>query len=455
MEINPGIFKAYDIRGVYGQDFDDEMALRLGMAFAELRKNEIGRREGISIVVASDMRVSSPALKKSLIDGLVASGIKVIDIGLASTPTFYFAVASFGYDGGILVSASHNPKEYNGFKMVRDKALPVSKDSGMYILRDMVMDFVPASSTDKGSVELRGDILKAQIERDLQYADSSKIKPFKVVIDPANSMGAQYFDELFRHLPCEIVRMYWELDGTFPNHEADPLKMENMDDLGRKVVETGADLGIATDGDGDRIFFVDNTGKPLDPGITRAILCKIFLNENPGSKIAYDIRPGRITLDTIEENGGIPIVTRVGHSLIKELAIKEGCVFAGESSGHFFLNMSDGCYEVPVIVTLKILEELSLSGISFSEYIRPYQKYHHSGEINSKVADALEKISQIKEKYSDGRINELDGITIEYDDWWFNVRSSNTEPLLRLNLEAKSEELMQVKRDEVLGIIRT
>lgn len=454
MNVNPGIFKAYDIRGIYGQDYDEEMAYNLGLAYCQMRKQELPDKAKLQIVVGADMRLSSPQLKERLIKGLVDGGVDVVDIGLASTPTFYFAVANFSYDGGILVSASHNPKEYNGFKMVRSKAVPISKDTGMFTLRDLVMGGELPKYENSGTVIKRNDVLAEQIKHDLSYAVLNKINNFKIAIDPANSMGSTYFDEMFKELPAEITRINWELDGSFPAHEADPFKDENLQQLSEKVRKVGADLGIATDGDGDRIFFIDNEGSPVEPGITRAILCKIFLRENPGAKICYDIRPGKITRDTIEENGGVPIVTRVGHSLIKEQAIKEGAVFAGESSGHFFLNMADGCYEVPVIVTLKILEELSNSGSTFAEYVKPYKRYFHSGEINSKVEVISIKIEELKNKYSDGEINELDGITITYDDFWFNVRGSNTEPLLRLNLEAKTKELMEQKRDEVLGLIR-
>ena len=456
IQTNPGIFKAYDIRGIFDQDFDENMAYQLGLAFSEMRKNEL-KKENINIVAGCDMRLSSPILKKKLIEGLTDGGANVIDIGLASTPTFYFAVAHYGYDGGILVTASHNPKEYNGFKLVREKAIPVSKDTGIFELRDMILNYPPSERGARrvnGSVSQKENILADQVEHDLTYANLQNIKPLKIVIDPANAMGAQYFEEFFKHLPCKVIKMNWELDGSFPNHEADPFKHENVADLCKKVIEEKADLGIATDGDGDRIFFVDDKGEPVEPGITRAILCKIFLRGNPGAKIAYDIRPGHITLDSILENGGTPIVTRVGHSLIKEQAIKENAIFAGESSGHFFLNMAEGCYEVPLIVTLKILEELSSYEGKFSDYILPYKKYSHSGEINSRVESIEDKIKEIKEKYQDGQLNELDGITIEYQDYWFNVRASNTEPLLRLNLEARTKELMEEKRDEILNLIR-
>jgi len=453
MQVNSNIFKAYDIRGIYGQDFDDQTAYDLGLAFSQMRKKE-RQKDELQIVVGSDMRLSSPQLKENLIKGLVDGGMKVINIGLAPTPTFYFAVAHYGYDGGILVSASHNPKEYNGFKITREKAIPLSSDTGMYDLRDLVVGGNLQKAEKSGEVLQKEGILSDQVFRDLGFADITKIKNLKIVIDTANAMGIPYFDELFKHLPCEIIRMNWQLDGSFPVHEADPLKPENMEALCQKIKETGADLGIATDGDGDRIFFADDQGERLEPGITRAILCKLFLREKPGSKIAYDIRPGRITPDTIVANGGIPIVTRVGHSLIKEQGIKEGAYFAGESSGHFFLNMEDGCYEVPLIVTLKILQELSESGQKLSDYIKPYKKYFSSGEINTKVSHVKAKIAEVKNNYSDGQQNEIDGISVEYPDWWFNLRGSNTEPLIRLNVEAKNKELMEQKRDKLLNLIR-
>ena len=453
MNIDPNIFKAYDIRGIYGQNLDEEMAYKLGLAYCKMRGDELNKVK-MQIVVGADMRLSSPTLKENLMKGLVDGGADVIDIGLSSTPTFYFAVAHYNYDGGILVSASHNPKEYNGFKIVRNRAIPVSKDSGMFTLRDLVIENKFEKAEAQGKITKKDGVLEDQIKHDLSFANLSNIKKFKIVIDPANAMGILYFNELFKNIPTDLVKMNWDLDGTFPSHEADPFKSENVEDLCKKVVEEKADLGIATDGDGDRIFFIDNNGNQIDPGITRAILCKVFLSENPGAKIAYDIRPGKITRDIIIENGGIPIVTPVGHSLIKEQSVKEGAVFAGESSGHFFVNMDEGCYEVPLIVTLKILEELSKSGKILSDYIAPYQRYVHSGEINSKVKSTVEKIETIKRQYADGEQNILDGITVEYPDWWFNVRPSNTEPLLRLNLEAKTRELMEEKRDELLALIR-
>lgn len=453
---NPEIFKAYDIRGIYGVDLDEETAYRLGRAYCEMRKAELADKKEITVVAGKDMRLSSEALSKKLIEGLLDGGFNVVDIGLVSTPTFYFAVAHYGYDGGIIVSASHNPKEWNGFKLVREKALPISKDSGIFSLRDLVVSEKTFEETaKKGLLSQKEAVVEAMTEEQIALAQPAELKtPLKVVIDPANSMGATYFEALSKKLNWDLVRMNWDLDGTFPNHEADPLKEENMLDLCSKVKEVGADLGISTDGDGDRIFFVDNQGETIEPGIIRAILSKIFLKENPGATIAYDIRPGRITLDTILSQGGRPVVTPVGHSLIKAIAIKEKAVFAGESSGHFFINMKEGCYEVPLIITMKLINEVLGSGKTFSEYIQPYKKYFPSGEINSTVENVTAKIAEIKEKFSNGEQNELDGITVEYPDWWFNVRGSNTEPKIRLNLEARTKGKMTEGVKEVLGVIR-
>jgi phosphomannomutase len=453
MTTSPAVFKAYDIRGVYGTDFDEELAYRLGLAFAIMRSQELGR-PGPKLVVARDMRLSSPSLQEALIKGLVDGGAQVVNIGMASTPTFYFAVSNYNYDGGIQVSASHNPKEYNGFKMVRERSLPVGEGTGMEDVKKLVLSDSLAPVDTKGSVTEQEGVINDHVAHDLEFVDVADLQPFKIVIDPANAMGIQYFDELFIHLPGQVVKMNWELDGTFPAHEADPFKPANIAFLEEAVKNNQADFGIATDGDADRIFFVDNEGKAVEPGIIRAVLAKIFLEERPAAKIAYDIRPGRITPETILKHGGNPIVTRVGHSLIKAQAIREGAYFAGESSGHFFLNMPEGCYEVPMIVALKIMAELSKSGLTMAEYIKPYHKYFHSGEINSTVADVSSRLVAIKEHFAAGTINELDGVTIEFQDFWFNVRPSNTEPLLRLNLEAISPEIMEAKRDEVLAVIR-
>jgi len=454
MITKPEVFKAYDLRGIYGLDFDEELAYKLGLVFAAWLRRTLNQ-SAVGVVVASDSRLSSPVLKQELTRGLAAGGAKVVDIGLAPTPTFYFAVAHYHYDGGIQVSASHNPKEYNGFKVVGRGAKPLGRDSGLEDLKEAVLANEPAPVARAGQVEGRADVLADQVEHDWSLAHTELIKPLSVVVDTANAMGALYFDELFKRLPCRLTKMNWQLDGNFPAHPADPFKRENLVALCREVVSRHADLGISTDGDADRIFFVTEKGQPVPADITRAILCRLFLADNPGAKIGYDIRPGRITRETIQECGGQPVLTRVGHTLIKDQMLKEKIYFAGESSGHFFLNMSEGCYEVPLVVTLKILAALSKSGQTFSDYIKPYEKYWHSGEINQRVSDPADKIALVKATYADGRQNELDGISVEYDDYWFNVRASNTEPLLRLNLEAVSREIMEKKRDALLTLLRS
>ncbi len=456
MNINPNIFKAYDIRGIYQKDFGDYFAYQLGLAYVALRHQDsdvAGKK--MQIVVGCDMRLSSPDLKKALIEGLTAGGANVIDIGLCSTPTFYFAVANFSYDGGLMVSASHNPAEWNGFKMVRAKAVPISGDTGMEFLKEKILQGDLKEASNQGTIIERYNVLSEQLKHDLQMADLEKIKPLKVVADTANGMGGQYLEALFNYLPCELIKMNFALDGSFPVHEADPLKAENVADLEQMVISEQADLGIAIDGDGDRVFFVDNSGKVINQSIIRGILAKLFLKDKPGAKIGYDVRPGKITEDMIIKNGGVPMVTRVGHSLIKEQMLKEGAYFAGESSGHFFLNMEMGCFEVPMVVILKLLMEFSDSSKSVAEQLEPYYKYFNSGEINSDVQDKEKVFRLLEEKYSDAEINKLDGVTITYPDWWFNVRASNTENKMRLNLEATRQGLMEEKRDEVLDIIRS
>ncbi|PLX22041.1 phosphomannomutase/phosphoglucomutase [Candidatus Parcubacteria bacterium] len=455
MKINPSIFKAYDIRGVYKEDFDEEMAYKLGRAYGQLRKKELDKRN-LNIVVGSDMRLSSPVLKEKLIEGLLDEGLTVVDIDLSSTPSFYFAVSYYSYDGGVLVSASHNPGQYNGFKMVRSKAVPLSGDTGILTLRDMVLENDFGEKISGGESIKKEGVLADQIKVRLKMANPENIKKMKIVIDPANAMGAQYFDELFKYLPCELVRINWDLDGTFPAHEADPLKPENMQELCAAVKKEKADLGISTDGDGDRIFFVDNEGEIVESGVTKAFLSKIFLEGNAGKKIGHDIRPGKITEDVIRENGGIPVPTKIGHSLIKEQALREDIFFSTEATGHFYFNMKDeGCYEVPTLITLKVLEELSRGEETMAEHANKYRKYFHSGEHNSIVDDPEKIMQNIKTKYSKGEINELDGIYIAFPEYWFSIRKSNTEPLLRLNLEAVDKKTMEEKRDEILNLINS
>jgi phosphomannomutase len=450
-KINEGVFKAYDIRGIYPTEIDEDFAYKLGRGFATfvLEKNP----EAKSIVLSSDMRLSSPALRSQVERGLLDSGMNVIDVGLSSTPTFYFAVAYYGYDAGIQVSASHNPKEYNGFKMVLKGAFPVSKNSGIMRIKDLMIAEEFSRRDDKGIVYKEENVLADLANEQLANIDMEKIEKFKIVIDASSAMGALDMEEFFKHVPGEVVKLNFELDGNFPSHQADPMKEENTAQLREEVVRQRADFGIIIDGDADRYFFVDENGELLRQEILRGIMAQIELRRNPGCVVCYDVRPGKITGDMIEKMKGDSIVTPVGHSLIKEIMIENDAAFGGESSGHYFYREHYGTFEMPFLLVARFLQFLSAEKKPFSEVIAPYKKYFHSGEINRTVTDTAAAIARIKETFKDGKITEIDGVSVEYPDWWFNVRASNTEPLIRLNLESKSRELTDAKVGEVLKVI--
>jgi phosphomannomutase len=452
MGMDPGIFKEYDIRGIYPVTLDDEAAEKIGRAFAKLIISENPGKE-INILTARDMRLSSPSLSKNLINGLLKSGVKVTSIGLASTPTFYFATAYYGFDAGIQVSASHNPPEHNGFKMVRTRGVPVSKDSGISQIRDWAVENHWVDEK-QGTLEQKEGVLEELVEVQKKWVDWSKTKPFKIVVDTANGMGGLDVPRMFENSNCEITELNFKLDGSFPVHQADPLKEENLAWVKKAVIEQKADLGIAIDGDADRYFFIDENGETVHQDVLRGIVAQIMLGRFPGQKMGYDVRPGRATIDLIESAGGIPVVNRVGHSLIKEQMLRENIVFSGEISGHYFFKQDYGTFEAPTILVGLILDYLSKSGKKLSQLWKPHAIYFHSGEINSEVADKDEIIAEIGEKYKDGKVSRLDGISVEYSDYWFNVRPSNTESKLRLNLEARTKDVMETKRDEVLALIR-
>lgn len=455
--LTPSIFKTYDIRAHYPDQLDEDGAYQVGRAYAQLLQSE-NPGQKLIIGVSRDMRLSSESLKNKLIEGLIDQGMDVVDFGLCSTPTFYFGVAYFKYQSGIQVSASHNPKDDNGFKMVRARAVPISGESGINTIRDVALSnqFITPEFS-KGQVTSRNDVLDTLVKVLPQEwpVDFSIIKPFKIVVDAANSMGIIDITKMFEKLPCEIIKINFELDGSFPSHQADPLNPENLVLAKQKIIETGADMAIVPDGDADRYFFIDEKGEEILQPIIRGIMAQLALKDHPGAAICYDIRPGRITRDMIESVGGKASVTRVGHSLIKEQMLKENAIFGGESSGHYFYKLSCGTFETPFILVWKFLEFVSQQNKVLSEIVAPYRIYFHSGEINSTVADPKAKLEEIKQKYSDGQLNELDGVSIEYPDFWFNVRPSNTEPLLRLALEAKTKEIMEQKRDELVALIRS
>lgn len=448
------IFKAYDIRGIYGKEIDEKLVYKIGKAYVKLIQEENPDKKKFTFAIGRDMRISSPSLHRSLIDGVLSMGADVVDIGLASTPTFYYAVAKYRYDGGMIISASHNPKEYNGVKVVRAKSYPVGLPNGLDKIRDYTKIDIPEND-EKGKIIKKEGIVEERAKFALNFYDFSEIKPLKVVADTANAMGGPELESLFSLLKMNLIKMNFELDGTFPAHQADPFQDRNIIDIKKRVLDEGADLGIATDGDSDRIFFIDDKGELIEPAIIRGIISKVVLKHNPGSIICYDIRPGKITKDMIEENGGIPEITKVGHSLIKKHAIDVGAPFAGESSGHFFVKTDLGFFETPLIIALIIMDEISKSGKKISELVKPLKKYFHSGEINSEVKDKEAMMDKIEKEYGQGaKINKLDGITIEHEHYWFNVRPSNTEPKLRLNLEGDNKDLVDEMTKKILAMIR-
>lgn len=452
MNIDSSIFKSYDVRGLYPTSLNEELAYKFGLAYAALIKKENPGKQ-LSLAVGYDMRLSSPSLKENLIRGLIDSGCNVVDIGLVSTPTFYFAVSFYGYDGGVQVSASHNPKEYNGFKLVRAGAKPISGDKGIYEIRDMIIKNELSLSEIKGTVTVKANVLEDEVTEQSKNIDTAAIKPFKIVVDAANSMGALDSEAILKKTKCELIKMNFDLDGNFPVHQADPLDEANLAFVQKGVLENKADLGISIDGDADRYFFVDEKGEVVRQEILRGIMAQIALAENPGATVCYDIRPGKITKDMIEEVGGKAVVTKVGHSLIKDKMLEVDAVFGGESSGHYFYKMAYGTFEAPTILVLKLLLFLSRQDKPFSEVVKPLKKYFHSGEVNLKIEDKAGTIQKVKDKYADGKVIELDGLTIEYPDFWFNLRASNTESLLRLSVEAVSPEILATKKEELLSVI--
>jgi len=431
------IFKAYDIRGIYGQELTDDIAYKFGRAFVSFLKCK-------SVVVGRDMRESSPKIEENLVRGLTDQGAEVIKIGLATTPMLYFVVAKFGYDAGLNVTASHNPSQYNGFKLVKKDGVPISGDTGIYAMRDLVNanNFADAK---KGKVSSRENILDAYIVNALSHVDVSKLKKFKIVADTANGMAGLVIPELLAKVPCEFTHMFPELDGSFPNHEANPLKHETLRWLQAEVLNKKADLGVAFDGDSDRIGFVDETGEIVPADLFIALIANELLKNSKGAKVLYDLRSSKAVAEAIKASGGIPIETRVGHSFIKEHMRREQAIFAGELSAHYY--MKDNFYiESPYIVMLLLLKLMTETSKPLSELIQPLKKYYGTGEINFDVKDKSQAIEKVKQAFSDAkRVYELDGLSVVYDDWWLNLRASNTENLLRLNLEANTAE----KRDEM------
>ena len=450
MLINPAIFKAYDIRGVYPSEINEEAARLIGCGFAAyLQASRIG--------VSRDMRVSSPAISAAFIEGAREQGANVVDYGMLATDMLYFAVAKDSLDGGAQITASHNPGRYNGIKMVRAGALPLSGDAGIGDIRDMIAhDRLPRSAARPGGLT-RGDIVAEYLDKVMSFIDTSVVKPFRVVLDAGSGMAGLVAPALFERLPCSVTRLCFDIDGTFPNHEANPLLEENRLDITAEVVRQQADIGIAWDGDADRCFFIDGTGEFISGDFVTALLAEAFLLKQPGATIIYDLRASHAVQHTVARLGGLALMNRVGHAFIKRRMREEDAIFGGEVTGHYYFR--DFFYaDNGFIPALLMLELMSKKQQSLSELLQPYrERYFLSGEINTKLAameDVPPKLEDLKRRYADAAIVTIDGVSIDYPDWHFNVRASNTEPLLRLNLEATSPELMKQKCGEVLSLIR-
>jgi phosphomannomutase len=446
--LDPKVFKAYDIRGIYPSELDEEGAYAIGRAYVE-------HFEPKRIAVGHDMRISSPPMAAATIRGAVDAGAQVHDLGLVGTEMVYFAVGDLDLDGGIAVTASHNPKEYTGMKIVRRGALPVGGESGLLEIRDRALKGF-AEPTGAGRVE-QVDIWPAFVDRVLSFVDVEAIAPLKVVIDTANGMGGVMLPPVLERLPqVETVRYYFEPDGSFPNHEPNPLLPENREFIIERTTAEAADFGVAFDGDADRCFFVDDGGEFVPGDFVTALFAELILEKEPGAKIIYDVRASWAVPDTIKRAGGIPLINRVGHAYIKLRMREEGAVFGGEVSGHYYFR---DFYQADsgVIPLLLMLELISRRGKKLSEILQPFkERYFITGELNTPVPDVALKLQELEERFaSEGEVSRLDGISIEAEDWHFNVRPSNTEPLVRLNLEARSKERMEEKRDEVLEVIRS
>jgi phosphomannomutase len=445
------VFKAYDVRGLYPSELDEDGAYRIGRAYVEYF-------EPRRIAVGRDMRLSAPSMAEATIAGAADGGADVVDVGLVGTEMVYHAVTELELEGGICVTASHNPKDYTGMKIVRRGALPVGGESGLAQVREGAL-------AELGEVSRRGDVRAEDVwpsfvDKVLSFVDVETIRPLRVVVDAANGMAGVMLPPVLERLPqLDVVRCYFDPDGAFPNHEPNPLLPENREFIVARTRAEGADLGVAYDGDADRCFFVDDTGEFVPGDFVTALLSEAVLEKEPrpGAKVIYDVRASRAVPETIERAGGVPLVNRVGHAFIKHRMRKEDALFAGEVSAHYYFREFSQA-DSGVVPFLLVLELLSRRERKLSQLLRPYrERFFLTGEINTPVADVALKLQELKERYAalGGRISHLDGISVDFDDWHFNVRPSNTEPLLRLNLEALSEPVMEEKRDEVLELIRS
>lgn len=445
------IFKAYDIRGLVGSELTKQFAFSTGVAFAKFLEAE---REPATVVIGEDMRPSSPELAEAFSAGVTSQGLDVIRIGLASTDMLYFAAGKLNLPGAMF-TASHNPAEYNGIKLCLSGARPIGRESGLLAIEKFVREGVPVSLRPVGK-ESRREMLSEYVDHLLTLVDVSGVRKLKIVVDAGNGMAGHTAPAVFARMNAEVTEMYYELDGTFPNHEANPIDEENLKDLKKMVKKQGADIGLAFDGDADRCFLVDENGEAVNPSLLTALIADRELKKKPGSPIIYNLISSHAVKEIVEENGGKPLRSRVGHSFIKALMAESGAIFGGEHSGHFYFS-DFWRADSGMLAALHAIAALGETNKSLSELLQPYARYVASGEINSKVADSKLIMAKIKESYGAKpgvSTDELDGLTVDGDTWWFNVRASNTEPLLRLNVEAKTRAEMEELRDEVLAVIR-
>lgn len=444
--INKDIFKAYDIRGLYPEEINEESVRQIIWGLIDFLHPE-------SVVVGQDARQSSNFLKKTIVETFLRAGVNVFDAGFCSTPLFYFSIRQKAAGGGVMITASHNPAQYNGLKICREKAIALSGESAGFIIRDKILSgqIKPIISQNSGSLT-EINLLEDFINETLKGNDFSGLKPLKVAVDAGNGMAGAEIQKLFTKIPGQLLELFFKPDGSFPNHEANPIKEETLRELKKEIIETKADLGLAFDGDGDRIVFLDEQGRSIRGDFITALLARELLRENPREKIYYEVRSSKIVPETIEQAGGKAVLGRPGHSVIKKIMRQENIFFGGELSGHYFFRQF-GFVENPLYAFLLVLKILCAKGQKMSELVQPFARYHQSGEINFQVPDPEAKLLEIENKFPDAEIEKIDGLTVKYLDWWFNLRQSNTEALVRLNLEADNEKLLQEKLELIKGFL--
>jgi len=447
MSFDPTIFKAYDIRGVYPDQIDAEVAYKIGYALAGVLKAK-------TIAVGYDMRLSSDELFEHLATGINDNGVDVVDIGRVSTDGLYFAVGKFGYDGGVMITASHNPKQYNGFKVCRKNAEPLSGQDGLNQVAKFIEDGVATPKSPSPGIIVRKDILSDYAAHCLSFINPALIRPYRIVIDAGNGMAGATVPPVLERLPIDVTPLFFELDGNFPNHPASPIELENLRDLQAKIAEIGADFGVAFDGDADRMFLVDRDGRQVGGDMVTALVSKSLLAKHPGETVLYNLICSHAVPELVERLGGEAIRTRVGHALIKPLMKKHNSIFGGEHSGHFYFR-DNWFADSGLIAFLVCLELLSIENRPLHEMIAEIDPYVRSGEINSRVESITDKIEEVASAYADGSQDREDGLTVTTGTFWFNLRPSNTEPLLRLNIEADNAAILEEQKTRLLKIIRS